>query len=153
MILWSRLLTQMLLLDFFKLVATNQIESFVSAPDFDKSCWFDNKFSLGFDFPNLPYFIDGDIKLTQVIFDIIALAPFIVKRLKEKKDGENEFQTHAIMRYIARKHDLCGKVQFTELCREGKYDNMEILHRRRKSGRGWTCSQSRVWTSGIMRPM
>jgi len=52
------------------------------APDFDKSCWFDNKFSLGFDFPNLPYFIDGDIKLTQ---------------------------THAIMRYIARKHDLCGK--------------------------------------------
>ena len=110
MILWSRLLTQVLLLDFFKLVATNQIESFVSAPDFDKSCWFDNKFSLGFDFPNLPYFIDGDIKLTQVIFDIIALAPFIVKRLKEKKDGENEFQTHAIMRYIARKHDLCGKV-------------------------------------------
>ena len=94
MILWSRLLTQVLLLDFFKLVATNQIESFVSAPDFDKSCWFDNKFSLGFDFPNLPYFIDGDIKLTQVtfvvFFDIIALAPLIVKRLKEKKDGEND---------------------------------------------------------------
>ena len=80
----------MFLLDFLKLVATKQIESFVSAPDFDKSCWFDNKFSLGFDFPNLPYFIDGDIKLTQVIFDIIAFAPFIVKRLKEEKDGEND---------------------------------------------------------------
>jgi len=52
------------------------------APDFDKSCWFDHKFSFGLDFPNLPYFIDGDIKLTQ---------------------------SHAIMRYIARKHDLCGK--------------------------------------------
>ena len=36
----------------------------------------------------------------------------------------------------------------SQLCREGKYDNMEILHRLRKSGRGWTCSQSRVWTSG-----
>jgi len=34
-------------------------------PDFDKSCWFDNKFSLGLDFPNLPYLIDGDVKLTQ----------------------------------------------------------------------------------------
>jgi len=51
------------------------------APDYDKSCWFDNKFSLGLDFPNLPYFVDGDIKLTQ---------------------------THAILRYIARKHNLCG---------------------------------------------
>ncbi|KAB7505579.1 Glutathione S-transferase Mu 3 [Armadillidium nasatum] len=54
------------------------------APDFDKSCWFDNKFKLGLDFPNLPYFIDGDIKVTQ---------------------------SNAIMRYIARKHDLCGKTE------------------------------------------
>ena len=29
------------------------------APTFDKSCWFDVKNSLGLDFPNLPYFIDG----------------------------------------------------------------------------------------------
>ena len=43
------------------------------APDFDKSCWFDNKFSLGFDFPNLPYFIDGDIKLTQVMMMMMML--------------------------------------------------------------------------------
>ena len=35
------------------------------APDYDKSCWFDNKFSFGLDFPNLPYYIDGDVKLTQ----------------------------------------------------------------------------------------
>ena len=84
---------KMLLLVFLKLVATKQSECFLSAPDFDKSCWFDNKFSLGFDFPNLPYFIDRDIKLTQVTFiDIIALGPFIVKRLKEdeKKDCEND---------------------------------------------------------------
>ena len=35
------------------------------APDFDKSCWFDIKFDLGLDFPNLPYLFDGDVKLTQ----------------------------------------------------------------------------------------
>lgn len=52
------------------------------APKFDKSCWFDNKFSLGLDFPNLPYFIDGDAKITQ---------------------------SNAIMRYIARKNGLIGK--------------------------------------------
>jgi len=54
------------------------------APDYDKSCWYDNKFSLGFDFPNLPYYIDGDIKITQ---------------------------SNAILRHIARKHDLVGKTE------------------------------------------
>jgi glutathione S-transferase len=52
------------------------------APSFDKSCWFDNKFSFGLDFPNLPYYIDGDIKLTQ---------------------------TNAILRHISRKNGLEGK--------------------------------------------
>jgi len=51
-------------------------------PTFDKSCWFDNKFFLGLDFPNLPYFIDGEVKITQ---------------------------SNAIMRYIARKNGLIGK--------------------------------------------
>jgi len=54
------------------------------APDFDKSCWFDIKSTLGFHFANLPYFIDGDIKVTQ---------------------------SNAIMRYIGRKNDLCGKTE------------------------------------------
>jgi len=51
-------------------------------PGFDKSCWFDNKHSLGLDFPNLPYYIDGEVKVTQ---------------------------SNAILRHIARKHDMLGK--------------------------------------------
>merc|ERR1712243_294385 len=54
------------------------------APDFDKSCWYDNKFSLGLDFPNLPYYIDGDVKITQ---------------------------SNAILRHSAQKHDLVGKTE------------------------------------------
>lgn len=34
------------------------------APDFSKTAWLDQKFNLGLDFPNLPYLIDGDVKLT-----------------------------------------------------------------------------------------
>jgi len=46
--------------------------------------WFSIKHNLGLDFPNLPYFIDGDIKVTQ---------------------------SNAILRYIARKHNLCGETE------------------------------------------
>lgn len=54
------------------------------APNYDKSCWFDKKNSLGMDFPNLPYLEDGARKITQ---------------------------SNAIMRYIARKHKLCGETE------------------------------------------
>ena len=32
----------------------------------DPKEWFANKFNLGLEFPNIPYYIDGDLKLTQV---------------------------------------------------------------------------------------
>ena len=34
-------------------------------PNVDKSQWFDVKFELGLEFPNLPYLIDGDVKMTK----------------------------------------------------------------------------------------
>lgn len=51
------------------------------APDFNRDAWLNAKPSLGLDFPNLPYYIDGDLKLTQ---------------------------SNAIYRHIARKHKLYG---------------------------------------------
>ncbi|EUB57912.1 Glutathione S-transferase [Echinococcus granulosus] len=35
------------------------------SPTFDRSAWLSEKYSLDLDFPNLPYYIDGDFKLTQ----------------------------------------------------------------------------------------
>ncbi|XP_077190307.1 glutathione S-transferase Mu 1-like isoform X1 [Paroedura picta] len=52
------------------------------APDFDTSAWTNVKNNLGLDFPNLPYLIDGETKITQ---------------------------SNAIIRYIARKHNMCGE--------------------------------------------
>ena len=55
------------------------------APDFSREEWLSKKDTLGLKFPNLPYFIDGDVKLTE---------------------------TNAIMKYIAHKwnseHQLLG---------------------------------------------
>ncbi|XP_052586188.1 glutathione S-transferase Mu 2-like [Peromyscus californicus insignis] len=54
------------------------------APDYEQSQWLSDKFKLGLDFPNLPYLIDGSHKITQ---------------------------SNAILRYIARKHNLCGETE------------------------------------------
>ncbi|KAL5969767.1 Glutathione S-transferase Mu 2 [Taenia solium] len=39
--------------------------NFGPAPAYDRSAWLSEKFLLDLDFPNLPYYIDGDFKLTQ----------------------------------------------------------------------------------------
>ncbi|KAI6652812.1 Glutathione S-transferase Mu 3 [Oopsacas minuta] len=52
------------------------------APEYSSKSWRDVKFTLGLDFPNLPYYIDGDFKITE---------------------------SGAIIRYIADKNNLLGK--------------------------------------------
>jgi len=51
------------------------------APQYSREGWFKVKFTLGLDFPNLPYYIDDKVKLTE---------------------------TNAIFRYLARKYNLYG---------------------------------------------
>ncbi|XP_044144241.1 glutathione S-transferase Mu 4-like [Bufo gargarizans] len=53
-------------------------------PENDRSQWLEEKEKLGLDFPNLPYLLDGDVKLTQ---------------------------SNTILHYIASKHDLCGSTE------------------------------------------
>uniref|UniRef100_A0A8C2Z415 glutathione transferase n=2 Tax=Cyclopterus lumpus TaxID=8103 RepID=A0A8C2Z415_CYCLU len=73
-----------LLLEYTGSKYENKLYVCGEAPDFDKSCWLDEKSKLGIDFPNLPYLEDGDRKIVQ---------------------------SNAIMRYIARKHNLCGETE------------------------------------------
>ena len=53
-------------------------------PDYDRKEWLDVKFTLGLDFPNNPYIIDGDVRLTQSI---------------------------AVLRYVGRKFGLAPKTE------------------------------------------
>ncbi len=48
------------------------------SPDFSRQKWFDDKYKLDLPFPNLPYYVDGDVRLTE---------------------------SKSIMKYIARKHN------------------------------------------------
>uniref|UniRef100_A0A8C3VDU3 Glutathione S-transferase n=1 Tax=Catharus ustulatus TaxID=91951 RepID=A0A8C3VDU3_CATUS len=73
-----------LLLEYTETPYEDKLYSCGEAPDYDKSQWINEKEKLGLDFPNLPYFIDGTTKLTQ---------------------------SNAILRYIARKHNMCGETE------------------------------------------
>ncbi|XP_039179077.1 glutathione S-transferase Mu 1-like [Crotalus tigris] len=84
-----------LLLEYTGTPYEEKLYSCGEAPDYDKSQWIDEKEKLGLDFPNLPYLIDGKTKLTQ---------------------------SNAIIRYIARKHHLCGETE-EELCRVDLLEN------------------------------
>ena len=46
------------------------------APDFDRSDWLNEKLTLDFEFPNLPYYIDSDVKLTENL----AILKYIARR-------------------------------------------------------------------------
>ena len=52
----------------------------------DPNTWFKEKFSLGLDFPNLPYFFDGEVKLSESM----AILKYIGKKynLLPKNDAE-----------------------------------------------------------------
>jgi len=52
--------------------------------DYDLSEWYNVKYSFGLDFPNCPYYIDADVKLSQ---------------------------SFAIMKYLGRKHHLVPKTE------------------------------------------
>ena len=77
------------------------------APGFDKSCWFDNKFSLGLDFPNLPYYVDGDVKVdNSENFKYHYLSSnHLHLHINSLTLDEQVTQSNAILRFIARKYD------------------------------------------------
>ncbi|XP_040854583.1 glutathione S-transferase Mu 2-like isoform X7 [Ochotona curzoniae] len=76
--------TARLLLEYTGTSYEEKRYSMGDAPDFDRSQWLSEKFKLGLDIPNLPYLIDGTHKLTQ---------------------------SNAIVRYLGRKHNLCGETE------------------------------------------
>uniref|UniRef100_A0A2J8UMF4 Glutathione S-transferase n=1 Tax=Pongo abelii TaxID=9601 RepID=A0A2J8UMF4_PONAB len=67
-----------------RVVYGSRVLGYSWTPDYDRSQWLDVKFKLDLDFPNLPYLLDGKNKITQ---------------------------SNAILRYIARKHNMCGETE------------------------------------------
>jgi glutathione S-transferase len=89
-----------LLLHYTKTPFTNKLYQFGDTPDFKREEWLKDKNSLGLDFPNLPYLIDGDLKLSQARTILTHLGR------KFKLMGSNERETSLIELLIDQSNDL-----------------------------------------------
>jgi len=54
-----------LMLTYLKVDFEDKIYAFGPAPEYSQQAWLSEKTTLGLDFPNLPYYIDGDVKITE----------------------------------------------------------------------------------------
>jgi len=73
-----------LMLGYVNVDFVDKIYEMGDGPEFNRDDWLNEKFQLGLDFPNLPYFLDGEVKMSQ---------------------------SRAIMRHLARKHHLMGQTE------------------------------------------
>ncbi|KAM7539384.1 hypothetical protein Aperf_G00000056594 [Anoplocephala perfoliata] len=76
-----------LLLHYLGVEFKEKSYKFGPAPDFDTNMWLSEKFKLGLDIPNLPYYIDDDINLTQssAILKYIADAHGMIPNCKKQR--------------------------------------------------------------------
>ena len=65
-------------------------------PEFSRQPWLDNKFNLGLDFPNLPYFKDGDFSMTETM----PIHQYIAEKWKPELIGKDA-QTKAEVNQLA----------------------------------------------------
>ncbi len=54
------------MLKYLNVPYEEKLYKFGPKPDYSLEDWLKEKYSLGLAFPNLPYYIDGDVKMTQV---------------------------------------------------------------------------------------
>jgi|APGre2960657423_1045063.scaffolds.fasta_scaffold140088_1 glutathione S-transferase len=92
------------------------------APDFDKSQWTDVKFTLGMEFPNLPYLIDEDFKISESS----AICKYIAAKWRPELLGANPHQQgHAemLLQYVMKLKETSTMGAYMGKTREEVYTN------------------------------
>jgi len=92
--------------------------AFGPAPEFDRSSWLNEKFTLGLDFPNNPYYIDGDIKITQSLAILRHLAR------KHKLDGATEQEKIRIDMVEQQLTD--NNMAFARICYDPNFETLKV---------------------------
>eukprot|EP00794_Sanderia_malayensis_P006245 gene6245-6964_t len=105
-----------LLLGYTKTDFEDKMYEIGDGPEFNTECWASVKYTLELGFPNLPYYIDGDIKITQSN----AILRYIGR--KNKLDGETEEEKVRVD--IMENQAMDFRNGFVRLCYNPDFDNL-----------------------------
>lgn len=75
-------------------------------PDFSRQEWLDKKFNLGLPFPNLPYLIHGDVKLTETL----AIHKYLAEVYDQSLLGRNAIDKARVTMFAQVLVGLKGKI-------------------------------------------
>ena len=89
---------------------TNELYTQGDAPEFSRDEWLAKKFTLGLDFPNLPYLIDGDFNLTKTA----AILRYLANKYDQSLLGKNNQDQATVEMLWGVVHDMKGAI--TVLC-------------------------------------
>lgn len=78
------------------------------APDFDRSCWFDVKQTLGLEYPNLPYLIDGEAKISETV----AIMQYIARKYQPALLGADAAELGRISMLLDKVNTLKAKATY-----------------------------------------
>ncbi|XP_065661513.1 glutathione S-transferase Mu 5 isoform X2 [Hydra vulgaris] len=106
-----------LLLGYTKTDFVDKTYELGDAPEYDRTSWLSVKYTLGLDFPNLPYFVDGDVKLTQSN----AIIQYIAR--KNNMDGNTEKEKYRIDMMVNELVDF--RMGFVTLCYRTKPEDLD----------------------------
>lgn len=118
----------------------------------DRSAWTNVKFSLGMDYPNLPYLIDGETKLTETA----GIMRYIAKKWDPSLLGSSAAQlgkTEMLFAHVMKMKELCtlpcymGQKQGEELKDQIAEDCQPILEKIMEvaEGSAWLTGDSLTW--------
>ena len=91
-------------------------------PDFSMQEWYDQKYKLGLPFANLPYYIDGDVKLTESK----SIMKYIAKKNNPKLLGRDAVEI-ALADMVSRVHDTMHQQFSTECFTNGNTPELQKL--------------------------
>lgn len=90
-------------LEYLKVPFENEFYE-VTVPDFSREAWLSKKEHLGLEFPNLPYLIDGDLKIT----DSAAILRYVVNKYGPHLNGKTPEDQAKIDMFFGVMSDIKG---------------------------------------------
>ncbi|KAJ6219922.1 hypothetical protein RDWZM_005734 [Blomia tropicalis] len=90
----------------------------------DRDVWLAEKFTLGLDFPNLPYFFDGDVKLSQTL----AILRYLARKLNlDGADCKEKVTISLVEQQIVDLNMAMGRIAYDPNCDKVKEDYLKAL--------------------------